>query len=79
MSPPIKPETRRALDLVARGVPLRVAADLLGIAPSTLVRARARLGADPLPKGRPFSSDGIGAQRRPSCKATAGDPGADAK
>lgn len=56
MAPPIKPETRRALDLIARGIPLRVAADLLGIASSTLVRARRKQHADPLPKGRPAST-----------------------
>ena len=43
----------RGLRLIARGVPLRTAAQLVGVAASTLVRARKRASLGPLPKGRP--------------------------
>lgn len=43
----------RGLKLVAQGVPLRTAAQRVGVAPSTLVRARARAGLEPLQAGRP--------------------------
>lgn len=45
--------TDRGLRLIARGVPLRTAAQRVGVAASTLVRARRRAGLAPLPKGRP--------------------------
>lgn len=45
--------TDRGLRLIARGVPLRTAAERVGVAASTLVRARKRAGLAPLPKGRP--------------------------
>lgn len=45
--------TDRGLKLVARGVPLRTAAQRVGVAPSTLVRARQRAGLEPLAAGRP--------------------------
>ena len=46
----------RGLRLIARGVPLRTAAQRVGVAASTLVRARKRAGLAPLPKGRPIRS-----------------------
>lgn len=43
--------TTRALQLIAQGQPLRTVAALLGLAPSTLVRACQRAGVV-LPRGR---------------------------
>ena len=48
--------TDRGLRLIARGVPLRTAAERVGVAASTLVRARKRANLEPLPKGRPIRS-----------------------
>ncbi len=45
--------TDRGLKLIAQGIPLRTAAQRVGVAPSTLVRARQRAGLAPLPAGRP--------------------------
>lgn len=45
--------TDRGLRLIARGVHLRTAAARVGVAASTLVRARKRANLEPLPKGRP--------------------------
>lgn len=45
----------RGLKLIAQGVPLRTAAERVGVAPSTLVRARQRAGLEPLQAGRPPS------------------------
>lgn len=45
--------TGLGLLLVAQGVPLRTAAARVGVSPSTLVRARARLDLPALPAGRP--------------------------
>lgn len=50
----------RGLRLIARGVPLRTAAQRVGVAASTLVRARKRANLGPLPKGRPT--------KEPTCK-----------
>lgn len=48
--------TERGLRLIAKGVPLRTAAERVGVSPSTLVRARQRAGLEPLPAGRPASA-----------------------
>lgn len=45
--------TEKALKLIAQGVPLRTAAERVGVSPSTLVRARARAGLPALQAGRP--------------------------
>ena|GEM_PF-6838596 len=45
--------TMRGLELIARGLPLRHAAKQVGVAVSTLVRARQRAGLPPLKRGRP--------------------------
>lgn len=44
--------TDKGLKLIAKGVPLRTAAERVGVSTSTLVRARQRAGLDPLPRGR---------------------------
>lgn len=46
----------RGLRLMAQGMPLRTAAESVGVAPSTLVRARQRAGLEPLSSGRPPKS-----------------------
>ena len=47
-------EVTLALILIERqGMPLREAAEKCGVAPSSLVRARKRLGLPPLKPGRP--------------------------
>jgi hypothetical protein len=51
MSRAIGPKTLRGLSLIASGIPLRVAASMVGVADSTLVRARR--GQPALQKGRP--------------------------
>ena len=53
-----KPETRRGLRLIAKGVPLRVAANMVGVASSTLLRARKREGMAGLKRGRPVKPPG---------------------
>lgn len=45
--------TERGMRLIAKGVPLRTAAERVGVSPSTLVRARARANLPALPRGRP--------------------------
>jgi len=52
MSRPQSPLTTRGLELIAQGKTLRDVAELLGLAPSTLVRACQRAGIV-LPRGRP--------------------------
>jgi len=49
--------TDLGLLLVAQGVPLRTAAAKVGVSPSTLVRARARLGLPALAPGRPRAAE----------------------
>lgn len=51
MSRTQSPLTTRGLELIAQGRPLRKVAELLGLAPSTLVRACQRAGVV-LPRGR---------------------------
>ena len=46
-------EVTKGLRLIAQGVPLRTAAERVGVAPSSLTRARKLAGAEPLPLGRP--------------------------
>lgn len=43
----------RGLLLIAQGVPVRVAAKQVGLAPSTLSRAKRRAGMEPGKAGRP--------------------------
>ena len=54
--PRMYPETLRGLELIEQGVPLRRAAEMAGVAVSTLTRARLKLGAPGLPKGRPVKA-----------------------
>lgn len=42
----------RGLELIAAGVPLREAAAIVGVAPSTLTRAKKRAGMPPGKPGR---------------------------
>lgn len=51
-----RPEVTLGLQLIAQGVPLRVAAERVGVAASSLVRARKRAGLEPLPIGRPVTA-----------------------
>lgn len=55
--PRMYPETLRGLELIEQGVPLRRAAEMAGVSTSTLTRARLKLGAEPLPKGRPVKAE----------------------
>lgn len=45
--------TDRGLKLLAKGMPLREAAAKVGVAPSTLTRAKRRAGMPPGKAGRP--------------------------
>jgi hypothetical protein len=54
--------TERGLALIAAGLPLRRAAMAAGVAPSTLVRARARAGLPALQRGRPLRDHGLDEQ-----------------
>lgn len=47
----------RGLKLIAQGVALRTAAERVGVAPSTLVRARQRAKLPALQPGRPASRE----------------------
>ena len=55
--PTQRPEVTAALLLVAQGVPLRAAARQMGVSKTTLVSARKKVGAAPLPRGRPAAPD----------------------
>lgn len=45
--------TERGLKLIAKGVSVREAAEKVGVAPSTLTRAKKRAGLEPGKAGRP--------------------------
>ncbi len=47
------PDTAKGLRLIANGMPVRNAAALAGVAPSTLTRAKAKAGMPPGKPGRP--------------------------
>jgi len=47
------PDTLRGLELIAQGVPVREAAQRVGVAPSTLTRAKAKAGMPAKKAGRP--------------------------
>ena len=70
--------TDRGLRLIARGVPLRTAAARVGVAASTLVRARKRANLEPLPKGRPSRSPQP-PHDRPDCELAHREPGKKAR
>ena len=53
---PQRPEVTKGLLLIAQGLSVRLAAKEAGVAPSSLVRARQRAGAEPLPRGRPVGT-----------------------
>lgn len=57
MARPTPDLTRRGLELIRGGMPLRAAAKLLGLNNSSLVRAAAREGLV-LPRGRPPGNAG---------------------
>ena len=46
-----RPEVVQGLALIAEGTPLREAARTVGVAPSSLTRARKRAELPPLPRG----------------------------
>lgn len=56
MTPTRSPEVKRALKLIAKGTPLRVAAREVGVACSTLMRARQADKLPPLKRGRPSTN-----------------------
>ena len=55
--PTQRPEVTAALLLIAQGIPLRAAARQMGVSKTTLVTARKKAGAAPLPRGRPAVTD----------------------
>lgn len=46
----------RGLELIAQGVPVRKAAEMVGLHPGTLSRAKKRAGMEPKKPGRPAKS-----------------------